>query len=147
MEWSAKCSGRIGDDGHLTAVISRIIRRADVELGQPMHADNEVAPIRTVREMILTGRRFRNCLGTDPKIVSAIQGRRAYAIFRESVVLEFAPLTSFGWLYLNCYGHGNSPVGEDVEQEVRAKVLAARGRLPPRHRASWRKFFVLHIVG
>ena len=117
--------GRLPEGGQLTTVVSRLIRRADVDLGQPMLADNEVAPIRTVSELILTGRKMKNCLGADPKIVSAIQGRRAYALFRGDVVLEFAPLTSGGWLYLECHGYGNTPVGEDVEEQARAKVLAS----------------------
>ena len=116
---------RLPEDNHLTTAVSRLIRRADVELEQPLAADNEVAPIRTVREMILTGRRLRNCLGTDSKIVSALQGRRAYALFRNTVVLEFAPLTDRRWLYLECHAYGNAPVGEDVEQEARLKVIAA----------------------
>ena len=117
--------GRLGDDAHLTSVVTRLIRRADVELEQPLAADNEVAPIRTVRDMIWTGRRLRNCLSTDPKIVSALAGRRAYALFRDTVVLEFAPLSDGRWLYLEPHGFGNAPVGEDVEQEARAKVIAS----------------------
>ena len=117
--------GRLAPDAELTTLVSRLIRRADIELAQPIPADNEVSPIRTVREMIWTGRRLRNCLSTDPKIVSALAGRRAYALFRDTVVLEFAPLSDGRWLYLEPHGFGNAPVGEDVEQEARAKVIAS----------------------
>ena len=117
--------GRLPEGRHLTTVVSRLIRRADVELGRPLRADDQVAPIRSVREMILTGRRLKNCLGTDPKIISAVQGRRAYALYRDDTVLEFAPLTNSGWLFLDSHGHGNTPVGEDVEEQARAKVLAS----------------------
>ena len=116
---------RLPEGTHLTTVVSRLIRRADIELAQPIRADSEVAPIRTVRDMILVGRRMKNCLGTDPKIVSALAGRRAYALFRDTVVLEFAPLSDGRWLYLEPHGFGNAPVGEDVEQETRAKVIAS----------------------
>ena len=117
--------GRLGEDAHLTTVVGRLLRRADVELEQPLPADNEVTPLRTVRDMILTGRRLRNCLGTDLKIVGALLGRRAYALFRDTAVLEFAPLTDGRWLYLEPHQYGNVPVAEDVDQEARTKVMAA----------------------
>ena len=117
--------GRLGQDARLETLISRLLRRADVELEQPILADNEVAPIRTVREMILTSRRLHNCLATDLKIVGALFGRRAYALFRDTAVLEFAPLSDGRWLFLEPHQYGNIPVAEDVEQEARAKVIAS----------------------
>ena len=117
--------GRLAPDAELTTLVSRLIRRADIELEQPLPADNEVEPIRTVREMILTGRRLHNCLGTDLKIVGALLGRRAYALFRDTAVLEFAPLSDGRWLFLAPYQYGNVPVADDVEQEARTKIVAA----------------------
>ncbi len=116
---------RLPEHVRLETFVSRFIRRADIELHAPLAADNEITPLLTVRDMIWTGRSWRNCLATDPKIIGALLGRRAYARFRDTALLEFAPLTNGGWLYLQCHGHANLPVAQDVEDAARAKVIGA----------------------
>ena len=116
---------RLPEHVGLETFVSRFIRRADIELHAPVAADNEITPVLTVKDMIWTGRSWRNCLATDPKIIGALLGRRAYARFRNNALLEFAPLTNGGWLYLQCHGHANLPVAQDVEDAARAKVIAA----------------------
>ncbi len=116
---------RLPEHVRLETFISRFIRRADLELHVPLPADYEIAPISTAKDMIWTGRRLRNCLSSDAKIVGALLGRRAYALFRETAVLEFAPLSNGQWLYVEAHEYGNVPVADDVEEAARAKVIKA----------------------
>ena len=116
---------RLPEHVRLETFISRFVRRADLELHAPLPADNEITPISTAKDMIWTGRRLRNCLSSDPKIVGALLGRRAYALYRDTAVLEFAPLSNQQWLYIEAHQYGNVPVADDVEEAARAKVIKA----------------------
>ena len=116
---------RLPEHIRLETFISRFIRRADLELHAPLPGDNEITPILTAKDMIWAGRRLRNCLATDSKIIGALLGRRAYALYRETAVLEFAPLSNQQWLYIEAHQHGNVPVADDVEEAARAKVIRA----------------------
>jgi len=109
----------------LPELVARFVRRADRELGQPLPADDDVTPIRTIHEMIVTSRQFRNCLGTNKRIVGALRGRTAHANFKALVIMEFIALSDGSWIYAGSYGPRNEIVGDDVETAVRAKCAAA----------------------
>ena len=115
----------MGAQTTLPELIARFVRRADRELGEPIPADNEVTPIHTIHEMIVTSRRFRNCLGTNKRIVSALRGRTAYANFKGLAIMEFVALSDSSWVYAGSYGVRNETVGDDVETAARAKCAAA----------------------
>ena len=116
----------MGSQTTLPELVARFVRRADRELGQPLPADADVTPIRTIQEMIVTSRRFRNCLGTNKRIVSALRGRTAHAIYKDGVaIIEFIALSDGSWVYGGSYGLRNDMVGDDVEAGVRAKCAAA----------------------
>ena len=117
---------QIGAQTTLPELTARFVRRADLELGQPIPADDEVTPIRTTQEMIVTSRRFRNCLGTNKRIVSALRGRTAHAIYKEGVaIIEFMALSDGSWVYAGSYGPRNEVVGDEVEAAAKAKCTAA----------------------
>jgi hypothetical protein len=116
----------MGAQTTLPELVARFVRRADHELGQPIPADDEVTPIRTIQEMIVTSRRFRNCLGTNKRIVSALRGRTAHAIYKEGVaIIEFIALSDGSWVYGGSYGPRNEVVGDEVETAAKAKCAAA----------------------
>jgi hypothetical protein len=115
----------MGAQTTLPELIARFVRRADRELGEPIPADNEVTPIHPIHEMIVTSRRFRNCLGTNKRIVSALRGRTAYANFKGLAIMEFVALSDSSWVYAGSYGVRNETVGDDVETAARAKCAAA----------------------
>jgi len=115
----------MGAQTTLHELVARFVRRADVQLGQPISADNDLTPIRTIREMIVTARHFRNCMGTNKRIVSALRGRTAYVIFKGLAIVEFVALSNGSWVYGGSYGRRNQIVGDDVETAVRAKCTAA----------------------
>ena len=116
----------MGAQTTLPELVARFVRRADRELGQPIPADEEVTPIRTIQEMIVTSRKMRNCLGTNKRIVSALRGRTAHAIYKDGLaIIEFIALSDGSWVYAGCYGVRNEIVGDDVETGVRAKYAAA----------------------
>ena len=115
----------MGAQTTLPELVARFVRRADRELGQPVPADSEVTPIRTIHEMIVTSRRFRNCLGTNKRIISALRGRTAYANFKGLAIMEFVALSDCSWVYAGSYGVRNDTVGDDVETAARAKCAAA----------------------
>jgi len=116
---------RMRGDAGLDDVLSRFVRRADRILGEPLVADNEVRPLRQVSDMIRTGRLLRNCLSSERKIVGALLGRSAYAVFREQAVLEFTVLSTGGWLYVDAHAPRNGTVPPEIEEAARAKCLVA----------------------
>lgn len=109
----------------LADVISRFIRRADHPLAVPVPADADVTPLLSVRQMVLTSRQFRNCMATDRKIISALLGRTAYAVLRNTAVMEFVALSDGTWLYGGAYGVRNAQVDGSVEELALAKCAAA----------------------
>ncbi len=115
----------MGAQTTLPEFCARLVRRADRDLGEAIPADNEVTPIRTIQEMIVTSRRFRNCLGTNKRIVSALRGRTAYANFGGLAIMEFVALSDGSWVYGGSYGVRNETVGDDVETAARGKCVAA----------------------
>ena len=115
----------MGAQTTLPELVARFVRRADRQLGKPIPADDEVTPIRTIQDMIVTSRRFRNCLGTNKRIVSALRGRTAYANFKGLAIMEFVALSDGSWVYAGSYGVRNETVGDGVETAARAKCAAA----------------------
>ena len=115
----------MGAQTTLPELTARFLRRADRELGVPIPADDDVNPIRTIQEMIVTSRRFRNCLGTNKRIVGALRRRTAYANFKGLAIMEFVALSDSSWVYAGSYGVRNETVGDDVEAAARAKCAAA----------------------
>ena len=115
----------IGAQTTLPELVARFVRRADRELGQPIPADAEIMPIRTIHEMIVTSRRFRNCLGTNKRIIGALRRRTAYANLKGLAIMEFVALSDSSWVYAGSYGVRNETVGDDVEAAARAKCAAA----------------------
>ena len=114
----------MGAQTTLPELCARLLRRADRALGEPVPADDEVTPIRTIQEMIVTSRRFRNCLGTNKRIIGALRGRTAYANFKGLAIMEFVALSDGSWVYAGSYGFRNETVGDDVETAARAKCAA-----------------------
>lgn len=116
---------QMGVQTSLPELTARFVRRADLELGQPIPADDDATPIRTIHEMIITSRRFRNCLGTNKRIVSALRGRTAYANFKGQAIIEFMALSDGLWVYAGSYGPRNEVVGDEMEIAAKAKCAAA----------------------
>lgn len=125
---------RMGNQSGLDDVLARLIRRADRQLGTPIAADEEVRPLARVSEMIVAGRKFRNCLGTDPRIVGALLGRAAYAVFREQAVMEFIYLSTGTWMLMEVHGPRNAGVSSEIEEAAQAKCRSAAVAILPRAR-------------
>jgi hypothetical protein len=115
----------MGAQTTLPELCARLVRRADVQLGLPIPADDDVTPIRTIHEMIVTSRRFRNCLGTNKRIIGTLRGRTAYANFKGLAIMEFVALSDGSWVYAGSYGVRNETVGDDFETAARAKCATA----------------------
>ena len=115
----------MGAQTTLPELTARFVRRATLELGLPIPADDDVTPIRTIQEMIVISRRFRNCLGTNKRIVSALRRRTAYANFKGLAIIELMALSDGSWVYAGSYGPRNEVVGDEVEIAAKAKCAAA----------------------
>ena len=114
---------RMRDDMRLDELLSRFIRRADLRLAAPIPADRDVRPLLSVRDMIGAGRQFRNCLHTNRKIVNALRGKAAYAVYgQDEAILEFARLSTGAWLFVAAYGSRNATASPAIEQAIFAKV-------------------------
>lgn len=113
------------DQTALADVVARFIRRADHPLAVPVPADDDVTPLLSVRQMVLTSRQFRNCMATDRKIIGALLARTAYAVLRGAAVMEFVALSDGAWLYGGAYGVRNAQVDGAVEELALAKCTAA----------------------
>ena len=112
-------------DKDLEDVLARFVRRADRQLGVPLAADDEVRPLVLARDLTFASRKFRNCLSREHKVVGALLGRAAYAIFREEIVIEFVYLSTGNWLVVDTHAPGNGPVPKELEQAARAKCREA----------------------
>ena len=128
-----EAASRMRDNMRLDELLSRFIRRADLRLAAPIPADREIRPLQSVRDMIGAGRQFRNCLHTNRKIVNALRGKAAYAVYgQDDAILEFACLSTGEWLFVAAYGHRNAAVPPAVEQAIFAKAKQAGiAYLPP----------------
>ena len=124
----------------LDGVLARFVRRADRLLGVPLAADDEVQPLSSVRDMILASRKFRNCLATDHKIVGALLGRKAYAIFREQIVLEYVYLSTGVWLLVDSHARRNEGVSSELAEAARAKCFAGGVATIPQSRGHQGRF-------
>jgi hypothetical protein len=124
----------------LDDVLSRSVRRADRQLGVPLAADDEVRPVASVKDMIFTGRAFRNCLTTDRRIAGALLGTSAYAVFRELVVMEFIHLSVGMWLLVDTHGPRNATVPPELEEAARTKCFTAGVAFLPRVRGQFGHF-------
>jgi hypothetical protein len=109
----------------LPELTARFVRRADRELALALPADDDVTPVRTIQDMIVTGRKFRNCLATNKRISSALLGRTAHAVLNDVAILEFISLSNGSWLLGGCYGRRNEVVSPEVEALAQAKCAAA----------------------
>lgn len=116
---------RMSEDAGLDDVLARFVRRADLPLGEPLPASDEVVPLRSVRDMVMASREFRNCLGQDRKVRVALLGRASYAVLHGEAVMEFVRLSTGGWLFVDVHGPRNAPVPDEVREMAKAKCVAA----------------------
>lgn len=112
------------DEADLDDLVWRFLRRADAQLGQPLPVDDEVHPLLTARDLIMASREFRNCLGTERKVCSALRGQAAYAVIGGEGVMEFTRLSTGGWLFMDVHGARNHGVEPELLKKARAKCVA-----------------------
>lgn len=98
----------------LAALVKSFVRRADRFPDHPVKTDDgsELRALTTVRDFVVLGRGFHNCLAE--KIDGALVGRAAYAVFQGKAILEFRPLSDgHGWILWEVHSPHNemSPRG------------------------------------
>lgn len=121
----------------LATLIDRLVKRADVLPAPPIPDDEEVRGFASAADVISTGRHYRNCLRT--KLRDVLSGYRAYVEFRGEVIMEFVRLSNERWLYVDCHGPRNAPVGEDLEEAARRKA-GVHGIPHVMERSPWQGF-------
>ncbi len=135
---------RLRDEAGLDDMLVRFARRADHPLGEPLAADVEIRPLLKVADLIRTARQLRNCLSSERRILGALRGRSAYAIFQhgsqDPVVMEFTKLSNGGWFYLDCHGPRNGTVQTEIEEAAHAKCQAAGVPYMPQGRGGRGRF-------
>lgn len=105
----------------LPRLLDRLLQRADLLLQNPVEQDDiELRPLRSMRDVLAAGRKYRNCLRHRLSEIAA--GRMALAEFRGEALLEFRPLTAnAGWVLWGCHGARNGPVPLAVCDAATAK--------------------------
>lgn len=108
----------------LPRLLDRFLRRAD---HFPLHpvpeGDNELRPLTTMRNLLETGRKYRNCL--VHRLADMAAGKMAVAEFREECLVEFRPLTlGSGWVLWAVHGERNRPVPAWLSEAAEAKCDA-----------------------
>jgi len=103
----------------LARLLERFMLRADRLPPHPVpFEDNELRPLRTVRDLLDAGRRYRNCLRHRVSDVAA--GKMALSEFRRECLVEFRP-TGLGWLLREVHVERNRPVAVALCEAVEAK--------------------------
>jgi hypothetical protein len=103
----------------LPRLLDRFMLRADRLPPHPLpFEDNELRPLRTVRDLLDAGRRYRNCLRHRVSDVAA--GKMALSEFRGECLVEFRP-TGLGWLLREVHVERNRPVAVALCEAVEAK--------------------------
>ncbi|MBD7942472.1 hypothetical protein [Brevundimonas guildfordensis] len=104
----------------LARLLDRLLRRADRLPTHPLgQGDNELRPLRTMREHLEAARKYRNCLAHRLGDIAA--GKMAIAEFREEILLEFRPLSmGKGWLFWSAHGPRNALVALDLKDAAAA---------------------------
>jgi len=99
----------------LARLLDRLLRRADRLPAHPLgQGDNELRPLRTMREHLEAARKYRNCLAHRLGDIAA--GKMAIAEFRGEILLEFRPLSmGKGWLFWSAHGPRNGLVALDLK--------------------------------
>jgi len=123
---------KLGAAMPLDQITSRLLRRANKALAAPIADDQELVTCRTVQSLIMVSRRFRNCLGMTANIANALEGRTAYAIFRDAYVVEFNRLNDGSWLFADVHAARNGYVERDIFDAVTAKCAAASVAFVPK---------------
>jgi hypothetical protein len=106
----------------IETIIARFVKRADRFPPQPLDADDEIAPLDTVKALTFASYRYRNCLNRH--VGRAITGSVAYAEFRGNLLLELQPLANGAWLLTGVHGHENGLVDPDEEQAAKDKCAS-----------------------
>ena len=114
---------KLSPDYRLEALVCAFLHTADRAPPGPLAADPEVQPL-SVADLPTMARRYRNCLDNDPQIGDLIRGRRAFAEFSGSAILEFRPLEGGGWLLAGVHGRHNGRVPPDLTAAAKAKCRA-----------------------
>lgn len=103
----------------LARLLERFMLRADRLPPHPVpFEDYELRPLRTVRDLLDAGRRYRNCLRHRVSDVAA--GKMAISEFRGECLVEFRP-TGVGWLLRDVHVERNRPVAVALSGAVEAK--------------------------
>lgn len=103
----------------LARLLDRFMLRADRLPPHPVpFEDNELRPLRTVRDLLDAGRRYRVCLRHRVSNVAA--GKMALSEFRGECLVEFRP-TGLGWLLREVHVERNRPVAVALSEAVEAK--------------------------
>lgn len=103
----------------LPRLLDRFMLRADRLPPHPVpFEDYELRPLRTVRDLLDAGRRYRNCLRHRVSDVAA--GKMAISEFRGECLVEFRP-TGVGWLLRDVHVERNRPVAVALSGAVEAK--------------------------
>ncbi len=105
----------------LARLLDRFIQRADQLPPHPIASgDNELRPLLSMRDVLVAGRRYRNCLRY--RLADVAVGRMALAEYRGECLVEFRPLTAgAGWLLRDVHIERNRPVPLSLFADVEAK--------------------------
>ena len=106
----AEAIAQLDDKAALAAIVTRFIRRADRFPPQPLASDDEVRPLDTVAALMDAGKTYNNCLRSY--IGRVLAGAVAFAEFRETMLLEFRPMSDGGWLLEDIHVANNGRVPE-----------------------------------
>lgn len=107
----------------LPRLLDRFMFRADRLPAHPApFEDNELRPLRTVRDLLDAGRRYRNCLRHRVSDVAA--QKMALSEFRGECLVEFWPMTHGVWVLREVHAERNRPVGLALCAAVEAKCDA-----------------------
>lgn len=107
----------------LTSVTMRFIRRADRFPSQPRVPHPDIRPLVSAHDLLEVSRRYENCVRHH--LSNALDGKVAFAEFRDEAVLEFFPLSSGGWLLNSVNVAQNALVPELLEAEARRACHSA----------------------
>lgn len=119
----AAAIARLAPTARLSGIVRRYIRRADRFPSHPLHADDDMRPLNSARDLIEAARRYRNCLAS--MIDRALIGQVAFAEFRGEAIVELRPLTlDRGWLLDAVHVARNAHVPSTLAEEVERKCAA-----------------------
>ena len=115
----------MGPRSRLGSVIARLIRGSARFPDQPVSPDDDFEPLDNAVALTEISREFRNCL--RHRIMGALVGQSAYAVFRRKAIAEFRRLgADAGWVLYNVHGPMNDHVAPDLRRAVQ-EACATRG--------------------